>query len=402
MPTKLLLCDAPEALAQLQYALLTSGAAPDVEAVTDGFRAVEVAARTRPVFAIVAVELDGLSGAELVRRLRASVPGTSVICRTRTDSPLFAAELLSAGASAIVRKQDGPQAVIRAMRSVHVGGVALSSGIARELGFRLTREAARGEQLDATLADLNRQLDILVAAKADFLANISHELRTPVTVATGLVYVLRNDKIAGKEREQFLGRLEAALGKLTMLIEEVLTIADLDRGTLTLEAREIDLAPILGHVADEMRRQYPQIAIELEVPETLTGAADAVRFAEIVRQLIDNACRYSPDDRPVHLRGRALDEGVLITITDRGDGLPRGIAAKAFDEPFTAGEEILTKERSGAGVGLHLARQLVLRHGGIMWTDPLPAGGTRVSFVLPAHEGDRVPLVQPSTSATSS
>jgi signal transduction histidine kinase len=89
-----------------------------------------------------------------------------------------------------------------------------------------------------------------------------------------------------------------------------------------------------------------------------------------------------------------MDEGVLVSVTDRGEGVLRETVSKAFEEPFSAGEDILRKERAGAGIGLHLARQLVIGHGGILWADPLPAGGTRVSFVIPAHAGDRV--VKPS------
>jgi signal transduction histidine kinase len=175
-----------------------------------------------------------------------------------------------------------------------------------------------------------------------------------------------------------------------MLIDEMLTIADLDRGALTLKLTEVDLSPVLAHVADEIGRQYPNVGIRREVPDRLVGPADPVRFAEVVRQLLDNACRYTPESesRPVVLKGRAMSEGVVVSVTDHGTGIRRDVVAKAFSEPFTAGEDILRKERAGAGVGLHMARQIVLQHGGIMWADPLPAGGTRVSFVIPAHEGE--------------
>jgi K+-sensing histidine kinase KdpD len=83
-----------------------------------------------------------------------------------------------------------------------------------------------------------------------------------------------------------------------------------------------------------------------------------------------------------------MDEGAVISVTDHGQGMAWQTASKAFEEPFSAGEDILRKER--AGVGLHLARQLVVQHGGILWADPLPSGGTRVSFVIPAHEGEQV------------
>jgi signal transduction histidine kinase len=389
MATRVLLCDTPDGLAQLQYSLMKSGAALEIEVVTDGFRAVEVAARTQPEIVVCEIGLDGLSGSELVRRLLAAVPETSVICWTNAPSPLIAAEMLSAGASAYVLKEDGPDGVFRAMRAVHAGNVALSPRVATQVAERLTAEAQQRTQAEATLTEVSTQLEALTTAKADFLANISHELRTPITVAKGIAYVLKNRGIPEEEQQEFLGQLESSLDKLMMLVDEMLTIADLDRGTLTLKLDQLDLVPILAHVADEMARQYPAVRIDRELPERLEGAADPVRFAEIVRQLLDNACRYTSEGRPVVLAGRAMDEGVLVSVTDGGEGIPRQTVARAFDEPFAAGEEILRKERAGAGVGLHMARQLVLQHGGIMWADPLPAGGTRVAFVIPARPGEQ-------------
>jgi signal transduction histidine kinase len=390
MPTKVLLCDTPDSLAQLQYVMLRSGADIAVEAVTDGFRAVEVAARTQPEIVVAEIGLEGLSGAELVQRLRAVVPETSVVCWTNVPSPVTAAQLLHAGASAYLLKADGPDAVLRSIRAVLDGNVALSHRIGGQLAERLVGEAAQRARLELTLADVSERLDSLTTAKADFLANISHELRTPVTVAKGIAYVLKNRGIPQEEQDEFLSQLEASLEKLTLLIDEMLTIADLDRGTLTIKPADLDLAPILGHVVDETQRQYPSSVVRVEVPATLPATADAVRFAEIVRQLLDNACRYSPAGHPVTLKARTMSEGVVVSVTDHGEGMLREIVAKAFSEPFSAGEEILRKERAGAGIGLHMARQLVLEHGGIMWADPLPAGGTRVSFVIPAHRGETI------------
>jgi signal transduction histidine kinase len=279
--------------------------------------------------------------------------------------------------------------------------------------------------LETTIAEVTDQLQSMTTAKADFLANVSHELRTPVTVAKGIAYVLKKRGIPEDEEQEFIAQLETSLEKLSMLIEEMLIVADLDRGTLSLEVSQIDLAPLLRQVADEIGRQFPAVTVEREIPETLPGSADPLRFAEIVRQLLDNACRYSPDDEPVQLKGRPMDEGVVVSVTDHGEGMARQTASKAFDEPFSAGEDILRKERAGAGVGLHMARQLVVQHGGILWADPLPSGGTRVSFVIPANEGEQVgkpvdlgsdpldelhslsepnapPMSQPSTNASSS
>jgi signal transduction histidine kinase len=387
MPTRVLLCDTADGLAQLQYALLKSGADLEVEVVTDGFRAVEVAARTQPAIVVAEIGLEGLSGADLIRRLLAIVPETSVICWTNVSSPVLAAEMLRAGASSYLLKEDGPESVLRALRAVLVGNVALSHRMALTIGDRLVAETTGRRELESALADVSERLESLTTAKADFLANISHELRTPVTVAKGIAYVLKNRGLPEDEQQQFLQQLEAALEKLMMLVDEMLTIADLDRGTLTLKLTKVDLSPILSHVVDELARQYPRIGIQLVRPEPLEGRADPVRFAEVVRQLLDNACRYSAEGQAVMVKAREMTEGVVVSVTDHGTGMPRDVATRAFNEPFAAGEDILRKERAGAGVGLHMARQIVLQHGGIMWADPLPAGGTRVSFVIPAHEG---------------
>lgn len=390
MPTRVVLCDTGEGLAQLQYALLRSGADLQIEAVTDGFRAVEVAARTQPAVVVTEIGLEGLAGPELVRRLLAVVPEARVLCWSSVTSPLVAAEALAAGASGYLLKDDGAEAAVRAIRAVLLGNVALGPRLALQLAERLTAESLRRQELESTLAETSERLQQLTAAKAEFLANVSHELRTPLTVAKGIAYVLRHRGIPEQEQDEFLGQLEGALEKLMGMVEEMLTIAELDRGTLTLKVAEIDVAPVLRHVADQIARQYPHVSILRRIPASLVASADPVRLAEIVRQLLDNACRYTAEDRPVELAARLLEEGVVISVTDRGAGMERRTAAQAFAEPFTAGEEILRKERAGAGVGLHMARQLVVQHGGIMWADPLPAGGTRVSFCLPHHVGERV------------
>ena len=389
MPTKVVLCDSPDGLAQLQYVLIKSGAALEVETVTDGLRAVEIAARIRPGLVVAGGEAESLTGDELVRRLLAVAPGTKVICWDE-PTPQAVAEMLRAGASAYVSRDEGPEGVFGAMRAVHAGPVALSAGLAGELAGHLLEEAAHLETLETTIAEVSEQLQSMTTAKADFIANISHELRTPVTVAKGIAYVLKNRGIPPDEEQEFIGQLEASLEKLSMLIEEMLIVADMGRGTLSLELTDLDLAPLLRQVADEIGRQFPDVTIEREIPETLPGAADPMRFVEIVRQLLDNACRYSPEGQPVQLKGRPMDEGVVVSITDHGEGMARQTASKAFDEPFSIGEDILRKERAGAGVGLHMARQLVVQHGGILWADPIPSGGTRVSFVIPSTPGERI------------
>jgi signal transduction histidine kinase len=390
MPTTVLVCDSPDEVSRLQYHLLREAPELLVEVTTDAFRAVEAAARTRPEVVVCDLGLDGVGGAEFIRRIRASTPGTRVVARAASGDPSSVAEALAAGASGYLLKNEGPEAVLAAIRAVIGGAVVLSAASASRFGVEVAKTLARVGELETELEDLRGQVSQGTTAKADFLANISHELRTPVTVAKGIAYVLRNPTVPETEREQFLEQLGSSLDKLMGIVDEIITLAELERGTFELEVAMIDLGPLVRHAVDEVGRLYPSVTIAAQVADRLEAIADGGRVGGVVRELLDNACRYSPPGRSVELVARVLDEGVIVSVTDRGEGLDRAVATQAFEQPFSTGEGTLRKEKAGVGVGLHLARQIVVEHGGIMWSDPLPGGGTRVSFCIPSHEGERL------------
>ena len=387
MTTNVLLCDTPDEVARLQYELLRE--APDllVESTTDAFKAIESAARSRPDVVVCDLALDGIGGAEFVRRLRASTPATQVIARAAHPDPEDIRTSLMSGASAFLLKADRGATVVTAIRAVALGSVVLSPTAASVFGDEVARTAARVSELETELTEVREEVSKGTSAKADFLANISHELRTPVTVAKGIAYVLRNPSVPDGERDQFLEQLQASLDRLMAIVDELITVAELERGTFSLELALTDLGPLVRHAVDEVGRQYPSVPVVAQVPDALMAIADGARVGGVVRELLDNACRYSPPGRAVELVARNLDEGVVVTVTDRGEGIDRAVAMRAFEQPFSTGEGTLRKEKAGVGVGLHLARQVIVEHGGIVWSDPLPGGGSRVSFCIPSHEG---------------
>ncbi|MEA2520984.1 MAG: two-component system, OmpR family, phosphate regulon sensor histidine kinase PhoR [Actinomycetota bacterium] len=390
MSTSVLLCDSAEGLAQMQYELLRK--APDlaVEVTTDPFRLVEFAARTQPPVIVTEFTLEGLGGAELVKRLRASSQASSIVGWTGLQDLDKIAEILATGVEGLVAKADGTEAALHAIRTVLDGGHSLSSTIATTVGGELGQLLRRSRRLEAEITEIREQMEQGTAAKADFLANISHELRTPVTVAKGIAYVLRNPTVPADERDEFLLQLQASLDKLMTMVDEIITIAELERGTFALNLQVTDLAPLARHAVDDVSRQYPDIKIDAHIPDSLEAVADGARIGAVVRELLDNACRYSPTERSVELHARNLEEGAMVQVVDRGNGMDRDVVTRSFDQPFSTGEATLRKEKAGVGVGLHLARQLIVEHGGILWTDPIPGGGTRVSFCIPNHPGSHM------------
>jgi signal transduction histidine kinase len=383
MSPTVLLCDTASAVADLQ---VEAAAATDlvVDVMTDASRLVEIAARIRPDVVVCRLDMEGARGVGLLSRLGDSSPTSRTIARIAPGEPAVAAAAISAGASGLASVDDDPRSVLALARSVAAGGAvsmsaSVSSSLARELTDALEASARLRDELD----DLKDSVAQGTSAKADFLSNISHELRTPVTVAKGIAYVLRNPGVGEEERGEFLAQLQDSLDRLVGIVDEIITISELERGTFELALADVDLSGLLRRAVDRARSSHPDLSILAEIASPLETIVDEARIGGVIDELLDNACRYSPASGPVEVTARDLDEGIVVAITDHGEGLGRDVAKRSFDEPFSTGEGVLRKEKAGVGVGLHLARQLVVEHGGTLWTDPLPGGGTRVAFCIP-------------------
>jgi signal transduction histidine kinase len=383
MAVTMLLSGTPPDVAVLEHALSRTGWDAVTEASTDGYHSVELAVRARPDVIVTDPAMPRLWGRDLIQRLKAVAPSTPIVCWSGSPAPEDAAEMIRAGASGYLLKEDGPAEVIRSLAAVLDGGSVVSPRIAAQLFHRFAEGLHRERELGRALADATMKVQEVTHAKAEFLANVSHELRTPVTIVKGIAHLLRDDRLSPEDEGEFLSKMDNAIDRLTGLVEEILSIADLDRGTVDFSVARTDLAAMVQDVCDRVARRYPLVRMERDIPDTMFAVVDPARISEAVAQLVDNACRYSPSAALVRVRMRAQDEGVVFSVTDAGMGLSREVASLAFQEPFVTGEDVMRKERAGVGLGLHLARRLILLHGGILWADPLPAGGTRVSFCIP-------------------
>jgi signal transduction histidine kinase len=375
----------------------------DVETAADGYRVVELAPRVHPAVLIASVGLPGPEPPELVRRTKAVVPDCRVIilgARRRED----AAALLRAGCDAALSADPDPRYLLWTLGRVLVGGVVLSPDLARGLVETLAESVHREQEWARSLADRTRQAEVLARAKADFLGNVSHELRTPLTIIKGVASLLRRVD-APDDREELLEQVERAADRLTAMVDDLLTMAEVEGGTLALDVSGCDLAPLLAEEASSAATRHPSISVNPRIPDAVPTEADAPRIREVVRHLLENACRYSRPGESVTVRARVSDEGVTVSVTDRGEGVDRSQVSAAFGQPFAPGEDPMTKERAGLGIGLNLARNIIGLHGGILWAEPLPGGGSRVSFTLPPPrpaQAEEPAAGPPATANTSS
>jgi signal transduction histidine kinase len=373
----------------------------EVHGAQDGYRLVELATRVQPVAVTYPIGLSGPEPAELVRRLKAVAPDCRVVvlgARRRDD----AAALLRAGCDAALASEPDPQYLLWTLGRVLAGGLVLSPELARGLVETLAESVHREQEWARTLADRTRQAEALGRAKADFLGNVSHELRTPLTIIKGVASLLQR-KSAADIQAELVEQVGRAADKLTAMVDNLLTLAELEHGTLKVDLAACDLASLIKEEAEEAGRRYPGVVLDVSVPKVVPAHADAPRIREVIRHLLDNACRYSKPGGTVSVRARVDEPGVTISVADRGPGLDRGQIAAAFGQPFAPGEEVLTKERAGLGLGLNLARNLVGLHGGILWAEPIPVGGSRVTFTLPpmTSSGRSDLRAEPPTASTS-
>lgn len=384
------LCQPEEPAGLLSAALRAGG--HEAEHAADGHRAIQVVERGAPDAVVIQMGLAGPPPVEMLERIRRAAPDARILCLLETNDPESAADLLRAGADGLLLPEEtAPGYVAWAVDQVLRGGAVLSPLLAADLTGRFADAVGREREFSRSLARVSQQAENLANAKAEFLSNLSHELRTPLTVIKGVAQVVT--RFGGKDEEQtgMLSKLEDAATKLTRMVENLLTLAEMERGEFRLNLADVDMASVVRRSAEEMGAKYPNVQVDLRIPASIPARADGERLSEVMRHIVDNACRYSEEGGTVTVTAKKAVEGVIVTVVDHGKGVDRAIVAQAFGEAFTTGEATLTKQRAGLGLGLNLARNLVVHHGGILSAEPMPGGGSKVTMVIPPEPAEPEP-----------
>jgi DNA-binding NarL/FixJ family response regulator len=196
MAATVLLCDSAEAIALLQYALIRSDADLRVEVVLDGYHAVEMAERIHPDVIVTELDVEGLAGSDLVRRLRTASPDSKILCWTTVAATEPISQVVAAGASGVLLKETGPEEVAAAIEPVLQGNVVLSPSVAETLGERLTASIRHEPELEAAHRRGEGQAGARHAGQGGVPRERLARVPDAVTIAKGIAYVLKNKGIA--------------------------------------------------------------------------------------------------------------------------------------------------------------------------------------------------------------
>lgn len=240
----------------------------------------------------------------------------------------------------------------------------------------------RTARLAATRASTIAELERLDELKSDFLSILSHELRSPMTALAGYAEILahRGDSVGPEKRAEFIEGIRANTQRLTTLIGDVHDALRAERTELPVDIEPVDLAPLLERAAEQVTAS-PKHTLLWEIPDDLPKvSADAHRVAQILDNLVSNACKYSPDGGRIHLRARVDAGAVTVDVQDEGLGLDTSQQRLLFSKfvRLHPGRGI-----PGTGLGLYLSRTLTEAMGGELTIASTVGVGSTFSLRLP-------------------
>jgi signal transduction histidine kinase len=221
--------------------------------------------------------------------------------------------------------------------------------------------------------------------KAELISTLAHEMRTPLTSIKGYSTALLMEEVTFKPetRREFLQFIDEECDVLQTLIHDLLESSIIDAGLLRLEPQPVRLPPLVKSVMDDMARRTQACRFLVDFPEHFPILeADPDRIVQVLRNLLDNAVKYSPEGGLIVVRGEVRKDEVVVSVADQGVGLTPEHLNRLFEKFFRA-RSSLGRHVVGSGLGLPISRTIVESHGGRIWAESQIGEGTTLYFTLP-------------------
>jgi len=213
-------------------------------------------------------------------------------------------------------------------------------------------------QLARTFNEMQRRLAELDNARKHFIANASHELRTPIFSLGGFIELLEEEDPTPEERAEFMHTMREQIDRLTKLTADLLDLSQLDAGAVAIQNRSVDLGALAREVTREFGPRADQHGsrLELRTPEQpVIAGGDPDRVRQVIRILLDNALTHTPEGTKVTVTTYSVNRRAELTVSDDGPGIPRRAHSRIFERFYTA------DTAGGSGLGLAIARELAQR-----------------------------------------
>jgi signal transduction histidine kinase len=346
---------------------------------------------------ITDLEMPNMDGYELTKRILQANPQQEIIITSSHKDVSGLIELINLGITKFLTKPIASDLLHEMI--VHVADIIHHKQLEREELDELEqynqilkeREAIHLQQLEKNLVELeisNKALQAANAAKDDFFRNISHEMRTPLNAILGLTSLLARRHYKDEKLASSLSIIDDSARNLHQLIESVLDVQNIQNGTLVLQVKEFELSPLFNeciHLCDKRSQKYTvtfNAHLDATLPMTFVG--DRERIKKILKELLDNAFKFTPKGGDVDLYASYDDAKLHIQIVDTGIGISADDQKTIFQ--ISQIDTSLTRAYEGAGLGLSVVKALVERMNGILTLHSGVGRGTTFLIELPQSQ----------------
>jgi two-component system phosphate regulon sensor histidine kinase PhoR len=299
--------------------------------------------------------------------------------------------------------------MIEAVRQVLAGEprveAEIVTGTLRQHFFAATVAAVRAGETSGAVVVLHdiTELRKLERVRRDFVANVSHEFKTPLTAIQGFSETLLAGAIDDPQnRERFLGIILEHSRRLARLTDDLLKLSQMDADRLELEIRRVSVAELIESCLETAQHRAAEKDIRVYVSqsnELPDIAGDRRRLAEVLQNLLDNATQYTLPGGRITLSAEVREADVVFTVSDTGIGIPKADQSRIF-ERFYRVDAARSREAGGTGLGLAIAKHLVEVHGGRIWVESEIGQGSQFNFSVPIFDPERAAIRVSSGTGT--
>jgi two-component system phosphate regulon sensor histidine kinase PhoR len=288
----------------------------------------------------------------------------------------------------VARQSDLLSAIKLALSGQEQVTSEIAVGTVRPRSFAVTAAPVQAASHKGAVLVLHEITDLrrLERVRQDFVANVSHEFRTPLTAIQGFAETLLGGALEDPvNRRRFVEIIREHATRLARLTEDLLKLSRIEAGQLKLEFRPVSVSQLVESCVEtaQLKAVPKQLALQVRLPEGLPPVrGDANSLQEVLQNLLDNALQYTPAGGKIEVSASCSDGRVVVTVADTGIGIPQAEQERIF-ERFYRVDAARSREAGGTGLGLSIARHIVEAHGGRLWVESAVGEGSRFHFSVP-------------------
>lgn len=233
-----------------------------------------------------------------------------------------------------------------------------------------------------TMAD---QLKDLEATRRSFVANVSHELRSPLTSMKGFLEAMQDGTIGPDEYEKYIGIVLSETKRMAVMVNDLLDLARIESGKTALKLEIFDINELIRRTLITFEARIYEHHMEVDVKfaqEQYYVEADSAQISQVLRNIIDNAIKYSPDDSKLRIATYAMKREIYVSIQDSGQGIPEQDIPHVFDRFYKVEKAHTPSKQSGTGLGLSIVKRIIDQHNQTITLKSAKGKGSTFTFTL--------------------